>query len=46
MSGSTGCLDRVDGYGDWGMKPEALDAMAELVASLGEKRASAIRRSS
>ncbi|MFI0845990.1 endo alpha-1,4 polygalactosaminidase [Mesorhizobium sp. IMUNJ 23232] len=30
-------LDRVDGYGDWGMKPEALDAMAELVASLGEK---------
>ena len=30
-------LDRVDGYGDWGSKPEALDAMAGLVVGIGEK---------
>jgi cysteinyl-tRNA synthetase len=30
-------LDRVDGYGDWGGTTTALDAMAELVAGIGER---------
>jgi cysteinyl-tRNA synthetase, unknown class len=30
-------LDRVDGYGDWGSTAAALDAMAALVAAIGER---------
>lgn len=30
-------LDRVDGYGDWGIKPQTLDAMAAQVVGIAQK---------